>query len=197
MDKRIEEKKSFPQEEILGIMEQIVFAVKFCHNKQIVHRDIKPENIFLDVDLNVKLGDFGLASILQNDNFTNTSSATLHYAAPEIFEGLDTRFEPDIWALGVILYEMITLTKPFQGPNPMAIMNRILGCKFNEKLLREKCHDKIADFILGMLIVDPNERPNIIDVSCNYIIGNIYYVYSTSYIIARGKARLAKQGICL
>ena len=178
LEERAKMNNKFTQEEILEIMEQLVFAIKYCHNKQIVHRDLKPDNIFLDQDLNVKLGDFGLSSILLDNKYTCTSTATMHYASPEIFDGAETRFEPDIFALGVILYELVTFKKPFDGPDPLAIMQKITSLNYDKELLQSSCHYKVAEFVKGMIVFMHN-RPTILQVSGTHT--HIYiYIYNSS-----------------
>ena len=88
-----------------------LIALEHIHSKRVVHRDIKPENVFIDVDGHVVLGDFGLARKLgagQDTISSNEMFGTPAYTPPEVFGGRPYGREVDIWAFGVMLYELIT-----------------------------------------------------------------------------------------
>lgn len=84
------------------------------HKKNIIHRDIKPENILLDKDLNVKLGDFGWSCYYSKINLRKSFSGTMEYMAPEIYLKKAQSFSVDIWALGVLIYEIFHNKVPFE-----------------------------------------------------------------------------------
>jgi serine/threonine-protein kinase len=102
-------------------------ALDYMHKRGIVHRDLKPENIMVDENDNIKLIDFGIA--LKEDarrlTFVNVSNmlGTPDYISPEQVQGNRGDQRSDIYALGIMLYEMLTGTVPFVGPNPLAVMN--------------------------------------------------------------------------
>jgi serine/threonine protein kinase len=88
-----------------------LIALEYIHSKRVVHRDIKPENVFIDVDGHIVLGDFGLARKLgagQDTISSNEMFGTPAYTPPEVFGGRPYGREVDIWAFGVMLYELIT-----------------------------------------------------------------------------------------
>ena len=169
---RIDSLSPFTENEILDMMDQIIFAIKYLHTKKIVHRDIKPENIFLDSDKNIKLGDFGLSSILSTGKWTVTSTGSVNYAAPEIFEGKETKLEPDLWALGCLIYELATLEKCFQGNNMLNTITKVQSGKYDEGKLAAVCSSALCLLVRCLLNVNMNQRPNIHQVSSNYI-----YIY--------------------
>ncbi len=95
---------------------QVCLAVKHCHDRKILHRDLKSQNIFMMKNGLIKLGDFGIARILDHTKANaRTMVGTPYYISPEIVLGKPYSFKTDIWSLGVILYEISTLEMPFQA----------------------------------------------------------------------------------
>ncbi|KAM8960719.1 testis-specific serine/threonine-protein kinase 1-like [Pelodytes ibericus] len=102
---------------------QLVTAVKYCHDMDIVHRDLKCENLLLDKEFNIKLSDFGFSRRLCHNsvgmlNLSNTFCGSAAYAAPEVLQGIP--YQPkvyDMWSLGVILYIMVCGTMPYDDSN--------------------------------------------------------------------------------
>lgn len=89
---------------------QIISAMDFCHAHSVCHRDLKPENLLLDDKQDIKIADFGMAS-LQVENFLETSCGSPHYACPEVIRGekYDGR-KADVWSCGVILYALLVVS---------------------------------------------------------------------------------------
>ncbi len=116
-------------ESILGYAVQIVEALSAAHERQITHRDIKPENVIVNTNGQVKVMDFGLAKLKGNKGLTRTRAAvgTIAYMSPEQIQGLDVDQRTDLWAFGVLLYEMLTGARPFRGEHEPAIMYEILN----------------------------------------------------------------------
>ncbi len=95
---------------------QVCMAVQSVHNEKILHRDIKSHNVFMTKDMQIKLGDFGVAKILESSaQRAETIIGTPHYYSPEMCKGLNYDYKSDIWALGVLLYEICALEHPFKG----------------------------------------------------------------------------------
>ena len=104
-----------PVAEAVGIAAQVCDGLAFAHRHRIVHRDIKPANILIAQDGTVKLVDFGLAQVLGTNSFAG-GAGTYAYMAPEDFhEEQQSDHQADIWAVGVLLYEMLTGRRPFQA----------------------------------------------------------------------------------
>lgn len=104
---------------IWRVLYQLSSALELCHSQcavTVLHRDIKPANVFLDSDNNVKLGDFGLAKIMnEKDNFTKTFVGTPLYMSPELVRNKKYNTKSDVWALGCLIYELSALKAPFNA----------------------------------------------------------------------------------
>lgn len=105
------------------IMKQLTSAISHAHENQIIHRDIKPQNILVDQDGNVKVTDFGIATMLSATTLTKTNSVlgTVHYLSPEQARGGTATKKSDIYALGIVLYELLTGELPFSGESAVSI----------------------------------------------------------------------------
>lgn len=105
------------------IMKQLTSAIANAHENHIIHRDIKPQNILMDAEGNVKITDFGIAMTLSATSFTQTNSVlgTVHYLSPEQARGGTATNKSDIYALGIVLYELLTGELPFSGESAISI----------------------------------------------------------------------------
>lgn len=92
----------------------MILAVGFMHANKIVHRDLKPQNIFVDSEMNLKVGDFGISRLLDSTNqHCRTSAGTPSYMAPEMVDSQDYGFKADVWSLGCVIYEVCALERMF------------------------------------------------------------------------------------
>jgi serine/threonine protein kinase len=121
------EKNKFSWDGIADLIAQIAEALDYAHRKGIIHRDIKPANIILTTDSKVKITDFGIAKVASS-NLTTTGQflGTPNYMSPEQVSGAPVDGRSDIFSLGVVLYELLTNRKPFQGDNLTAISYKIV-----------------------------------------------------------------------
>ncbi|HEV7518823.1 MAG TPA: serine/threonine-protein kinase [Thermoanaerobaculia bacterium] len=112
---------------VAGILEQIADGLDYAHSKGVVHRDVKPANIIITADNRAKITDFGIARI-DTSNLTQEGQllGTPNYMAPEQILGREVDHRADIFSLGVVLYEMLTRHKPFQGENLTVVSHRIV-----------------------------------------------------------------------
>ena len=146
-------------EEALSIARQIAEGLEAAHEKGIHHRDIKPENVIVNAKGRVTIMDFGLAQLTEASRLTRTDETlgTTAYMSPEQTQGSGTDHRTDIWALGVVLYEMVVREKPFKGDYDKAVMYSILneahepitglraGVPMDFEFIVGKCLEKAAD----------------------------------------------------
>jgi serine/threonine protein kinase len=121
------ERKKFPYDQVSQIVAEVAEALDYAHRKGIIHRDVKPANIIITTDGKVKITDFGIAKIASS-NLTTTGQflGTPNYMSPEQVSGSPVDGRSDLFSLGVVLYELLTSRKPFQGDNLTAISYKIV-----------------------------------------------------------------------
>lgn len=118
--------KNWPEDEIMRIFVQICLALKHVHDANILHRDLKSQNIFLTSKGIVKLGDFGIAKVLDaSEDQARTQIGTPYYLSPEICESKPYGRKSDVLSLGVVLFELAALEMPFQAQSLPALVVRI------------------------------------------------------------------------
>ncbi|KAF0030212.1 hypothetical protein F2P81_016943 [Scophthalmus maximus] len=135
---------------------QIVSAVHYCHQKNIVHRDLKAENLLLDADANIKIADFGFSNEFTAGSKLDTFCGSPPYAAPELFQGKKYDGpEVDIWSLGVILYTLVSGSLPFDGQNLKELRERVLRGKYRVPFyMSTDCEGILRRF----LVLNPAKR---------------------------------------
>lgn len=119
----IKEHYPLSNEEAVRIMGQILLAMRLAHTRGIVHRDLKPQNILLTPDGTVKVTDFGIAVAFAETSLTQTNSmlGSVHYLSPEQARGSKATVQSDIYAMGIIFYEMLTGHIPYDGDSAVTI----------------------------------------------------------------------------
>ena len=144
------------------IYKQIILALKFIHNNNIVHRDIKLDNILIDLDNNIKICDFGVSKIYKKDDIILEQCGTPAYMAPEILKNNGYKGEGvDIWSSGVVLYAMLSGTVPFKGENLNELNDIILKGKYKKiNDLSTEC----TNLIEKILEVEPSKRITIDEI---------------------------------
>ncbi|XP_063804360.1 serine/threonine-protein kinase Nek9 isoform X3 [Pseudophryne corroboree] len=160
-DKIVRQKDQLFQEElVVWYLFQIVSAVSCIHRAGILHRDIKTLNIFLTKANLIKLGDYGLAKQLNSEfSMAETCVGTLYYMSPELCQGVKYSFKSDIWAVGCVLYELLTLTRTFDATNPLNLCVKIVQGNWAVELDNSVYSQDLIDVVHACLQQDPERRP--------------------------------------
>lgn len=119
----IKENHPIPYHKVIDIMSQILDGIAYAHENNVIHRDIKPHNILIDQDGHVKITDFGIAVALSQNSITQTNSllGSVQYISPEQARGNVVTKQSDIYSLGIVLYELLAGTVPFDGESAVSI----------------------------------------------------------------------------
>ncbi len=159
----LQQERKLPLEQTVSILLQICDVLEYVHKHDVVHRDLKPENVMIDDQGRIKLIDFGIAASagarrLTFANFSKTMG-TPDYISPEQVKGKRGDVRSDIYALGVMLYEMATGALPFSGPNPFAVMNsRLLNSPVPPRELNPEISPQLQEIIYRALEREPKTR---------------------------------------
>ena len=135
---------------------EIGLTLSYLHSNGIVYRDLKPENILFSADGHIKLTDFGLSKDIEQTKTTNSFCGTSDYLAPEVILQMPYSFPVDIWALGVLAYEMILGNTPFFDDNKSKLFEKIVN---DEPVFPPNLDSRIVDFLSKLLTKNPAQRP--------------------------------------
>mmetsp|Transcript_94322 Transcript_94322/g.177478 ORF Transcript_94322/g.177478 Transcript_94322/m.177478 type:complete len:473 (+) Transcript_94322:58-1476(+) len=153
----------FAEKQVLWWFSQGTLALKYIHDRHILHRDLKSSNFFLSKSGNLKMGDFGIAKVLEcTAACAQTQVGTPYYMCPEICKGRPYAFGSDIWAMGCILYEICAKRVPFDGHDLKSLIQNITKAPTPD-LPHEYSRDLNA-ILRSMLTRDPNMRPEADDI---------------------------------
>jgi len=157
------ENRKLPVERAIKIALQVCHALEHIHSNGVIHRDLKPENIMVDEHDHIKIIDFGIsanagARRITFAKFTDTMG-TPDYISPEQVKGGRGDARSDVYALGVMLYEMLTGSAPFKGPSPIAIMNdRLVNNPVPPRVLNPDLSPQIQEVLYRALERNPRNR---------------------------------------
>lgn len=152
----------FSRDEAVRIVGELLAALDFAHRQGIVHRDVKPANVMLDAQRRVKLTDFGVARMTDaggDRTQAGTMVGTPSYMSPEQIQGLPVGSRTDLFAVGIILYQFLTGTKPFPGPGVWAVQKQIVHEDPVPPSVAEPAVDPRFDAVIARALAkDPADR---------------------------------------
>lgn len=157
----IEQQGVLKWKDALHFVTQILRALQHAHDKGIVHRDIKPQNIMLFTDGTIKVMDFGIARFSRIDGKTlsDKTIGSVHYISPEQARGDMTDERSDIYSVGVMLYEMLTGRKPFDGENPVAIaLKHMQETAVSPREIMPSIPEALEEIVIHAMERDPARR---------------------------------------
>lgn len=150
------QQKSLNQREIRKMFIQTCMVVKYLHSKNIILRDLKPENILLDYYNDIKVCDLGWAAMLDDKRYCGLRAGTFVYMSPESLKSTDQDRATDLWALGVLLYEMHFNKEPYKGKNTQEQLDLIRGGKLNFDGVY--ISEEAKSLICSLLVYDKEKR---------------------------------------
>ncbi len=165
LNELLKRRKKLTELEVQCYSNQIIKALKYLHSHRVIHRDLKLGNLFISEKMEIKVGDFGLATKLEFDGERKrTVCGTPNYIAPEILEGKTGHsYEVDVWSLGVIMYTLIIGKPPFETNNVKETYKRIKmgNYSFPENAV---ISEPAKDLIQSILVLDPQKRPKLDEI---------------------------------
>ena len=158
--KIVEHKKSamfFEETDIWRIFIQLVKGLKALHDLKILHRDLKSANVFLLTDGTAKLGDLNVSKVARR-GLGYTQTGTPYYASPEVWKDQPYDNKSDIWSLGCVLYEMITLRPPFRAQNMEGLYNKVIKGQFSR--IPDRFSNELFEVVKLLIQVNTDLRPS-------------------------------------
>ncbi|NXK78588.1 NEK4 kinase, partial [Amazona guildingii] len=149
-----------PERQVVEWFVQIAMALQYLHEKHILHRDLKTQNVFLTRTNIIKVGDLGIARVLENQyDMASTLIGTPYYMSPELFSNKPYNYKSDVWALGCCVYEMATLKHAFNAKDMNSLVYRIIEGKLPP--MPKDYSPELVEIIRTMLSKRPEERPSV------------------------------------
>ncbi|NXK58999.1 NEK4 kinase, partial [Sylvietta virens] len=178
--------KLLPENQVVEWFVQIAMALQYLHEKHILHRDLKTQNIFLTRTNIIKVGDLGIARVLENQyDMASTLIGTPYYMSPELFSNKPYNYKSDIWALGCCVYEMATLKHAFNAKDMNSLAYRIIEGKLPP--MPKDYSPQLVEIIQTMLSKKPEERPSV-----KSILRQPYIKQQISLFLEATKAKAAR-----
>ncbi|XP_051957959.1 serine/threonine-protein kinase Nek4-like isoform X2 [Xyrauchen texanus] len=175
-----------PERQVVEWFVQITMALQYLHEKHILHRDLKTQNIFLTKTNIIKVGDLGIARVLENQNdMASTLIGTPYYMSPELFSNKPYNYKSDVWALGCCVYEMSTLKHAFNAKDMNSLVYRIVEGKLPQMPI--KYNSQLGELIKWMLCKKPEDRPDV-----KHILRQPYIKQQISVFLEATKEKTAK-----
>lgn len=142
---------------------EMCLGLRYLHQNKILHRDIKTINMFLGKDDKIKVGDLGVAKLLnQTQNMAHTIVGTPYYLSPELCEEKPYNHKSDIWSLGCVLYELCTYKHPFEAKNQGSLIMKIVKGQYVP--ISSKYSEGLRQMVVQLLLKDYRKRPGIAEI---------------------------------
>uniref|UniRef100_A0A7S4L130 non-specific serine/threonine protein kinase n=1 Tax=Guillardia theta TaxID=55529 RepID=A0A7S4L130_GUITH len=155
--------RAFPENEVVSWFLQIALALQYMHEEHILHRDLKTQNIFLTRNNIIKLGDFGIAKVLEGTlEMAKTVIGTPYYMSPELFRNQPYSFKSDIWSLGCVLYEIVSLRHAFEARDMNSLVQKILRASYGP--IPATVSKELRSLLKNMLSLSPQSRPSVNEI---------------------------------
>ncbi|XP_060095935.1 serine/threonine-protein kinase Nek4 isoform X2 [Heteronotia binoei] len=178
--------KLLPENQVVEWFIQIAMALQYLHEKRILHRDLKTQNVFLTRSNVIKVGDLGIARVLENKyDMASTLIGTPYYMSPELFSNKPYNYKSDVWALGCCVYEMATLKHAFNAKDMNSLVYRIIEGKLPP--MPKDYSTQLKELIRTMLSKRPEERPSV-----RSILRTPYIKHQISLFLEATKAKTSK-----
>ncbi|NXG82713.1 NEK4 kinase, partial [Stercorarius parasiticus] len=178
--------KLLPENQVVEWFVQIAMALQYLHEKHILHRDLKTQNVFLTRTNIIKVGDLGIARVLENQyDMASTLIGTPYYMSPELFSNKPYNYKSDVWALGCCVYEMATLKHAFNAKDMNSLVYRIIEGKLPP--MPKDYSPQLVEIIRTMLSKKPEERPSV-----KSILRQPYIKHQISVFLEATKAKAAR-----
>ncbi|XP_005866378.1 PREDICTED: serine/threonine-protein kinase Nek4 isoform X4 [Myotis brandtii] len=189
--RKLKEQKGqlLPESQVVEWFVQIAMALQYLHEKHILHRDLKTQNVFLTRTNIIKVGDLGIARVLENHcDMASTLIGTPYYMSPELFSNKPYNYKSDVWALGCCAYEMATLKHAFNAKDMNSLVYRIIEGKLPP--MPKDYSPELAELIRTMLSKRPEERPSV-----RSILRQPYIKRQIFFFLEATKAKTSKNNI--
>ncbi|XP_053525341.1 serine/threonine-protein kinase Nek4 isoform X2 [Artibeus jamaicensis] len=189
--RKLKEQKGqlLPESQVVEWFVQIAMALQYLHEKHILHRDLKTQNVFLTRTNIIKVGDLGIARVLESHcDMASTLIGTPYYMSPELFSNKPYNYKSDVWALGCCVYEMATLKHAFNAKDMNSLVYRIIEGKLPP--MPKDYSPELADIIRTMLSKRPEERPSV-----RSILRQPYIKRQISLFLEATKAKTSKNNM--
>ncbi|KAK3282308.1 hypothetical protein CYMTET_9951 [Cymbomonas tetramitiformis] len=147
------------EEQVVEWFVQLLSAIQYLHERKVLHRDLKTQNVFLTKEGNIKLGDFGIARVLNAPvEMAMTVIGTPYYMSPEIMESKPYDFKSDLWAFGCVLYELTSLKHAFDAQDMNGLVMKILRGKYGSPPAHFS--PELRQVVSRLLSKEPEQRPS-------------------------------------
>lgn len=189
--RKLKEQKGqlLPESQVVEWFVQIAMALQYLHERHILHRDLKTQNVFLTRTNIIKVGDLGIARVLENhSDMASTLIGTPYYMSPELFSNKPYNYKSDVWALGCCVYEMATLKHAFNAKDMNSLVYRIIEGKLPP--MPKVYNVELAELIRTMLSRRPEERPSV-----RSILRQPYIKHHISLFLEATKAKTSKNNV--